>query len=82
MGKAKGHRMTSEPGPVGQKIDSLSVLVSLAQCRRSVVCPNTRCMAKPLPAAFVIGMPGSVLYRLMLSGMYLYRPRRRKIATP
>lgn len=74
--------MKCQPGPVGQRIMDLSVLVSIANVRRSVICPNFPGFDRPRPAAFVIRMPGSALYRMMLSGLYLYRPALRRIATP
>ena len=57
----------------GKRVLSLVDLHNLAEGRRAVHCPAARCWAKPRPAAFIIHLPGIVIHRLILAGLYLYQ---------
>jgi len=59
------------------KITTLEELHKLRTIKRSVFCPNARCLSKPRPAAFIINLQGHVLLMLFRSGMYLYEKEKK-----
>jgi len=63
-----------------KRITTLKQLHKAVQNRRSVICPRFRVWSNPRPAAFVMHLPGCVLYSMIKRGMYLY-DRRTKCAT-
>lgn len=52
------------------RINTLEELYEAAQAKRAVVLPWRG--RRPSPAAWVINLPGSVLYRELKEGVYLY----------
>jgi len=65
--------MPNDPIP----IICLSDLWTAAYYRRAVIVPSVHCWAKPRPAAFVFNLPGSVIYRLIADGMFVYSPKQK-----
>lgn len=55
-----------------EKIKSLNELYSLSLKRKAVVVPNSGPWRKPMPAAWMINLPGVVLWRLFATGMFIY----------
>lgn len=53
----------------GEKVDTLQRLMELAQEKRAVSCAKG---PQRMPAAFMIGMPGNVIYKFIQSGLYVY----------
>lgn len=66
------HKDSTNP----QTIKSLEALAAAAQNRQSVICPGSW-LSKPRPAAFVINLPGAMIYKLILGGLYIYQPKRK-----
>lgn len=66
--------------PIGNgiKITTLGDLYELAVSKRSVVCPASHAFSKPKPAGFIINLPGSVIFNLFLSGMFLYEKKGKR----
>lgn len=60
-------------GKPGKRVRTLEQLHALTIARRAVVCPNSRTLAGPLPASFMLNLNGDVLRRLFASGMHEYR---------
>lgn len=58
-------------GHCGRFVYDLDSLARAAQEKRAVVVPSKWHLA-PMPAAFVLSMPGVVILRLLKAGMWLY----------
>lgn len=50
----------------------LDELKDAADLRRSVIVPKSFAFNRPRPAAFIINLPGAILYQLFCLGMYVY----------
>jgi len=57
------------------RIDTLAELVGCVECKQSIVCPGSNCLRGPIPAAFMVNLPGKILHKLMLDGMWIYSRR-------
>ena len=55
------------------KVNSLKHLYLLALNRQAVICPEYPPWRKPTPAAFIIRLQGTVLFRMFEKGMYIYQ---------
>lgn len=60
---------------LGETVRSIFDLRRAAQNRKSVVCPHVRWQLKPCPAAWVLNYTGSMLCRLISSGMFVYKTK-------
>lgn len=63
---------------MSEQITSLARLCELAKERRSITAGWPPPFLKNKPAAFIIGMPGNVIQRMIDSGMYLYEKKEKK----
>lgn len=61
-----------------KKIETLHQLRFVRDEKKAVICPKTICFNKPIPAAFVINMSGTILLSLFKSGMYVYQKPNQK----
>ncbi|MDI9430465.1 MAG: hypothetical protein QM570_01950 [Planctomycetota bacterium] len=59
------------------RITTLAELSRLVTSKRSVVVPTRIWAAKPIPAAVVINMTGTIIMGMFKAGMYLYEPKRK-----
>ncbi len=57
------------------QIYTLQGLRDAALNKQSVVCPKLHNWIKPRPAAFVIGLMGKDLVRMIESGMHVYQKK-------
>lgn len=60
-----------------KQVKSLRQLCSLALRRKSVICPNSPCFNKSIPAGFMCNLQGWIINRLIVSGMYVYVPKKK-----
>ena len=65
---------------IGRKVVSIYGLHGLAEQKRAVWCPGGRYgPTKPMPAAFVLNMQGTVILGRMKQGLYEYiKPERKR----
>lgn len=54
------------------RIRTLKGLRWAALHRKAVICPDDMSKQKPIPAAWLINLPGTVLVRLLKKGIYVY----------
>ncbi len=54
------------------QVKTLEHLEILSAMGRAVVLPQPPCWSKPRPAAFVINLPGAVILRMILAGLFVY----------
>lgn len=68
---------------IGDQVNTLHHLASLAADKRSVCAPGFRGLPfrKPKPAAFVINMSGQIILQLIASGLYVYEPKEKKVTS-
>lgn len=59
------------------KIKTLKQLKAAADSKKSVVCAGMF-GGKRMPAAFVMNMSASIVFRMIESGIYVYKPQPRK----
>lgn len=62
------------PPQCGERVTTLSRLIELSMQRKSVTCPKTYCFRGPMPAAFVSNLQGTIINRLLNSGLFVYIP--------
>lgn len=60
-----------------KKITSLKSLIRAARDGRAVVVPQSMCLPRPCPAAFVQNFNGVEIQKLFDKGMYLYEGKTR-----
>jgi hypothetical protein len=58
-----------------KKIRNLRQLEKAVDNKKSIFCPNTIVFNKPISAAFMINLIGSLLLKLFRQGMYIYEPK-------
>jgi len=62
----------------GVRVRTLDHLVRAQENRMSVVCPSLYCWRQPHPAAFMLQLPGRIIHKLLLAGLYLCQPGRKE----
>ena len=60
-----------------KRVESIEVLIELAERKKSVLLPKPMSQ-RPCSAAFVINMPLIIVYRLHKQGIYIYEPKKKK----
>lgn len=75
------------PPSAGARIASLADLHAAARERRSVICPHYPLgrysgWRQRMPAAWAMNLQGTVLHRLIASGMYIYVPKNQRKKEP
>lgn len=65
---------------MSQKITTLQELYEAKEARRSVYTPNERFgpLVQRKPAAFVLNMSGTIILKLIKSGLYTYEPKSKR----
>ena len=57
------------------QISTLSHLMAAVQFKKAVIVPSSPGWSKPRPAAFMINLSGTILYKLFDLGMYIYKKK-------
>ncbi len=59
----------------GLPILTLDGLMWAVKNKKAVICPKHGIGAHPMPAAVMINMQGSTIYRFLQAGLYIYKPK-------
>ena len=80
MAEKQSRIFTNGPGHenAGPRVTTLAELALLSAARRSVFTPRDRSWKRPLPAAWVIQLPGAMLMGIFAAGLYVYEKPVRK----
>lgn len=65
---------------MAEQVTSLARLIELAKERRAINISISRIVGfrKPMPAAFIVNMQGTMIQRMIDFGMYVYEPKGKK----
>jgi DNA-binding NarL/FixJ family response regulator len=60
--------------PRGKRIRTLAALIAASDAKKCVVM-TSHFTNRHMPATFMANMSGSVLHRMMIQGMFIYKPK-------
>jgi len=60
------------------KVKTLEDLWLLERKRKAVYCPKAFNFRHPKPAAFIMNLPGFLIFQLIIQGLYVYSSKEKK----